>query len=343
MKNILLINFGGIGDEILFLPTIECLKNEFEDKGGSKITLVLEPRSASIQQLTMVIDDVIFCDIKARGLKKYFNILKMLWSVWCKNSLQKFDFLITSGSSPLVAILAFLTGIKIRYGFKSKTSFLFTAATDLNKEQYASNMYHDLISPVFKGECHLPRIVAPSKFTHPFKNEGGEDNDFIAIHPGVSKMSVQKNIIKCPSVEFWQNLITKLLERGERVALLGGPDDAEIITTITANGEIAQNPNFVNLYGKTKNLMDMADVINFSRAFICVDSAPMHIGVALNKNIVAIFGPTDENKLIPKVNNNFKVVHGNCDIRPCLWEKRQTTCKSLDCLKIGVEEVLELV
>ena len=41
-KNILLINFGGIGDEILFLPVIQSLKNKFPN---SKITLCLEGRS----------------------------------------------------------------------------------------------------------------------------------------------------------------------------------------------------------------------------------------------------------------------------------------------------------
>lgn len=325
MKNILLINFGGIGDEILFLPTIESLKSEFESEGGCKITLVLEPRSACIVELTTLIDDVIFCDIKANGIKKYFNILKMLFSVWNK----KFDLLITSGSSPLVAILAFLTGVKKRYGFKSKTSFLYTNSVPLNKNQYSSNMYHSLISPISKKECALPKINFTSTFKAPF------EGDFIAIHPGVSKMSVQKNMIKCPSVDFWKKLIYELLSKGEKIALLGGRDDEEIIEKIAV-----EHQNFVNLFGKTKSLGDMASVINASKAFICVDSAPMHVGVALNKKIIAIFGPTDENKLIPK-GENFKVIHAPCPLRPCLWEKRQTTCDNLQCLNIDVAQVLQ--
>ena len=34
MKNILVINFGGIGDEILFLPTLISLKKEFPKIGS---------------------------------------------------------------------------------------------------------------------------------------------------------------------------------------------------------------------------------------------------------------------------------------------------------------------
>lgn len=67
MKKILMINFGGIGDEILFLPTIVSVKKLYPD---SKITLCLEPRSKSIKDLTELIDDIIEIDIKRKD--KYF-------------------------------------------------------------------------------------------------------------------------------------------------------------------------------------------------------------------------------------------------------------------------------
>ena len=66
IKRILAINFGGLGDEILFLPTLISLKKEFPH---AKITLALEPRSKSIQQLTDVIDDVILVDLKNKTNK----------------------------------------------------------------------------------------------------------------------------------------------------------------------------------------------------------------------------------------------------------------------------------
>ena len=56
-KKILFINFGGLGDEILFLPTILSVKKEFPD---SKITLALEPRSKGITSLTNVIDETVY-------------------------------------------------------------------------------------------------------------------------------------------------------------------------------------------------------------------------------------------------------------------------------------------
>ena len=73
-KNILAINFGGIGDEIFFLPTLISLKKQFPH---SKITLALEPRSKSVKDLTDIIDEMIFVDIK--GKNKYFELLKLIF------------------------------------------------------------------------------------------------------------------------------------------------------------------------------------------------------------------------------------------------------------------------
>ena len=69
INKILAINFGGIGDEIFFLPTLLSLKKEFPN---SKITLALEPRSKSVKDLTNIIDELILIDPK--GSNKYFEI-----------------------------------------------------------------------------------------------------------------------------------------------------------------------------------------------------------------------------------------------------------------------------
>ena len=124
-KNILLINYGGIGDEILFLPTISSIKKQYPN---SKIILALEPRSKSITNLTKEINEIITIDIKAKGIKKYINILKFIISCWFKN----FDCVISSGKSPFVAIILFLTFIKERIGYNSKTVMsMFGAADEL--------------------------------------------------------------------------------------------------------------------------------------------------------------------------------------------------------------------
>ena len=94
--NILAINFGGIGDEIFFLPTLISLKKEFPN---SKITLALEPRSKSVKDLTDIIDDLFLIDIK--GKNKYLELLKLVYLARKKH----FDMVISSGGNKLISIL----------------------------------------------------------------------------------------------------------------------------------------------------------------------------------------------------------------------------------------------
>ena len=93
------------------------------------------------------------------------------------------------------------------------------------------------------------------------------------------------------------------------------------------------------MFGKTKNIHELAELINKSEVLVCSDSAPMHIGVATNTKTVAIFGPTHNEQLLPE-SEKFIAITNNADCRPCLWDKRQTTCDDLKCLDINIEKIL---
>ena len=88
-EKFLFINFGGIGDEILFLPTIQAVKNKFPN---SYIVLCTEKRSRSIENLTTIIDEVHTID---QTKNRYWELLKLL--LWTR--FQKFDYVISSGIS----------------------------------------------------------------------------------------------------------------------------------------------------------------------------------------------------------------------------------------------------
>lgn len=326
-KKALFINFGGIGDEILFLPTLQSFKNKYPE---AKVTLALEPRSKSIKDLTNLIDDVLLIDIK--GKNKYFELLKLVF----QSRKGKFGVVISSGGNKLISILLFLTGIKYRYGFDTGklSQKLLTKAVPLVKNRYAAKMYHELVKPLTNDEANLPII--------PVENIGEIEKNSVVIHPGVSKMSVSKNMVKTYSPQKWTELIKQLLAKGKKVYLAGGPDDKDYIDAISANFK-EDTQNFVNYYGRTKNIMDLAKLIASKEALICCDSAPMHIGVAVNTKVVAIFGATDEKKLLPLGDNFIPVINLSCTCRPCLWDKRNTTCEKLDCLEIEVESIANLL
>lgn len=325
MKNILAINFGGIGDEIFFLPTLISLKKAFPN---SKITLALEPRSKSVKDLTDIIDDLILIDVK--GKNKYAQMLKLLWQA----RQGKFDLVVSSGGNKLISILLFLTGIKERCGYDTGTlsRILLTHPMKLNKNQYACKMYHDLIREVTDINTELPEVNVERK---------EKIQNSVLIHPGVSKLSVQKGCIKTVPAETWAKTIDLLVAEGKKVILVGGPDDKECIETILST---VRTQNFENLYGTTKSLKDLAVLISSAEKFLCSDSAPLHVAVALHTKTYVIFGPTDVNALIPQTDSVVPIMaNDKCELKPCLWARRQTTCEKLSCLKITASQIAETV
>jgi len=343
-KKILTINFGGIGDEILFLPTLLEVKKLLPD---SRISLLLEPRSKSVKEVTDLVDEVLPFDIKKRPLlpSDYLKLLSLTRQ-------GKYDLVISSGSSPMVAMLLFASGIPVRIGYDagSPVKCLLTHPVKLNKEQYAGNMYHDLSRglraylyehhkgqtfPVDDGEglLQIPRVTidraASARMKEALQIEerllkqrlslapagGGtgavederEPVQRILIHPGTSRLAVQKGIIKTWDSQNWLTLIRALLGQKSlskpiEIILAGGPDDEEVMKDLMqALGSEADK--VINFYGKTRSLADLAALIEITDLFICVDSAPMHVAVGLDKKVVALFGPTDPAKLIPKQKN----------------------------------------
>ena len=151
-------------------------------------------------------------------------------------------------------------------------------------------------------------------------------------------------MIKTITPEIWADVIKLLLENGKRVTLTGGPDDKEVIEQILKIIEPSNNPNFTNYYGKTKNLLDLAKLITKYEKFICSDSAPLHIAVGVKTKTYAIFGSTDDKKLIPQADFVTALkTNDNCHIKPCLWEHRQTTCENLSCLKFNAKDIVNEV
>lgn len=306
MQKLLAINFGGIGDEILFLPVLASIK---EANPHLHITLLLEPRSKAIKDISNLIDDIKLFDIKKRPLlsNDYWQLVQILRS-------GNYDTVISSGSTPLVCCLLFASGIPQRIGYDSGllSHYLLSHPVKLNRHQYASNMYHDLVQGLSLKHKHvIPNIQIPNKNLTNMQNWLSErfankkQGRKVIIHPGTSKLALKKGIIKTWSAYNWASLIAQLTKNSDtQVILAGGPDDNETIDQI--NHELEKNKSFsqskdffTSAYGETKSLADLAALLWLSDLLICVDSAPMHIAVALNKQILALFGPTNPEHLLP--------------------------------------------
>jgi len=352
-KKLLAINFGGIGDEILFLPTLQTIRNHCPN---SSITLLLEPRSKSVVELTDLVDDVVTFDIKKRPLAigDLLDLLALIKS-------GGYDCIVSSGSSPMVSALLFLSGVRERVGYGSNrlSKTLLTEAVPLNKKQYAASMYHDLAIGFLKQQGAAPPAVSLEDIVpkvelkndslermKEFLNEAGLNkrspaSKLILFHPGTSRLATEKGIFKTWPTDSWIDLMFLIARENEKknederdtILLAGGPDDSDIVAAILAkSGD--QAPHMVSAYGKTKSLADLAALIHLCDLMVCVDSAPMHVAVGLRKPVVAMFGPFDPNLLLPA---DPKFRH--------LWDSRGGTRTMLDRLgvKIPPQDVFDAI
>ena len=180
VKNILAVNFGGIGDEILFLPALWSLKKEYPE---AKITLALESRAMGIKDISDIIDDVIAVDIKTGN--KYTEILAFI----AKAIFGNYDLLVISGANKMMSLIAAATCIPTRIGYDtgSLSQILLTHAVPLNKNQYAAKMYHDLVTPVTQHVTELPILDVNIK---------QKITNSVLIHPGVSIINPKNAVIK---------------------------------------------------------------------------------------------------------------------------------------------------
>jgi ADP-heptose:LPS heptosyltransferase len=332
IDTILVVNFGGIGDEILFFPVIQSLKEAYPK---ARLTALVEPRCEGIMRFNPAIDHVEVFDAKNRPSVIAFAALVL------RLRRQRFDLTITAGSSPVMAILARLTGARYRVGYAThRLTGLLTHKVPLNKQQYAGAMYHDLVG--FLGKApRLPQMSIPARdreWAQSFLQAHGvaPSDRVVLFHPGVSQLSIRKNIIKGWDPLRWGALGRRLTDQGLRVVLAGGPDDADVMAQLRANGGFP----FIDAYGQTQGLGQLAALMNAVRLIVAVDSAPMHVGVAVGTPVVAVFGPTDPRKLLPAGTAHVAVYDETLACRPCLWDHRKTSCEALSCLKnIDVERV----
>ncbi len=324
VRSVLAINFGGIGDEILFLPTLRALRNCFPK---ARLAIVAEPRSVCV--LEREADEVIPLDVKG-GLKagKFLRFLSYIRYL-------KPDIALASGTSPYIPLTLFLCGASQRVGYKqSKLSFLYTKKADGTRNDYMAFVHYRLAQALgIKDPPSLPRIEVPAyarEWVDNFLKEVGLDDSFILIHPGIGKMSIKRGIDRRWENEKWVQLIRKLKDSGQTVVVSLGPDERDMKEELEEASSI-----FVVL----EDIFKLAALIERSSLLLCLDSAPMHLAVATGSKLLALFGPSDEEEVLPK-DARFRPLYANIDCRPCLWDKRRTSCPELTCMKmIEVEDV----
>ena len=89
----------------------------------------------------------------------------------------------------------------------------------------------------------------------------------------------------------WQDLIEKLGSDKYNLLLLGGPEETEIIK------QLEKEYKFLINTGCDNSLLEFAAIVDLCDLVITADTLALHIATALDKKIIALFGPTSQMKL----------------------------------------------
>jgi ADP-heptose:LPS heptosyltransferase len=281
---------GGIGDQILFFPTLDDLKRKYPD---AQIDVVVEPRSKAAYQVCKAFPQVIAFDFKdVNGPADWGNLLGTIRD-------KEYDIVLSLGRRFGVGFFLWLTGIPKRIGYKVGAGQLFlTDPVALEPNQYAANMYHDLVKGLdIQGDCPPLSVNVPKTDIEWAEAElqrlGVTESGYILIHGGASKLSQKMGIDKIYPAAQWQKVIGEMQSRQEKpIVFVEGPDDRELSMAIL------QACPTVKII-KPADIGKLTAVIAAASLMICTDSGPMHLAVATGTYTFALFGSTDPAKLIP--------------------------------------------
>lgn len=282
---------GGIGDQILFFPTLDDLKQSYPE---AEVNVIVEPRAKDAYRVCKSVKEVLVYNFKDRNaMADWANLLGLVRD-------REYDAVISLGQRWSVGLLLWLTGIQKRVGYAGSRGAAFLSdPVPLKTEQYAAQMYHDLLQGFgISKPCPPLAINVPKQDIEWAEAEqqrlGVKESGYILIHGGSSQLAKSKGIDKIYPVNSWRQIIQDLQQRQPNlpVVVVQGPEDGELVA------QLLQACPQVKVIAPD-DVGKLAATIAAANLMLCTDSAPMHLAVAVQTYTVALFGPTDPAKLLP--------------------------------------------
>ncbi len=281
---------GGIGDQILFFPTLDDLKRNYPD---AQIDVVVEPRSKGAYRVSKSIHEVLLFDYKdCNSLADWANLVGKLRD-------SEYDVAITTTNGWIESLILWLTGIPKRISFKGTFGAFFTEEVTLTTEQYTGHMYHDLLKGMgIQSICPELMVNVPKSDIDWAVQEqlrlGIKDTGYVIICGGSGYCNSPQGETRIYPVESWQQVMQGFHEKQPNLPLvvIKGPNDDAFIKSLVSlipNAKVS-SPGDI---GK------LAAIIAGANLMLCTHNPALHLGVGVQTYTLALFGPTDPEKLLP--------------------------------------------
>jgi len=351
-KSFLVINTSGIGDVLFSTPLLRNLHDTFPQ---AKIFFLCNRKTAPILKSHPLVNKIFVYErdefVAAQqisfwaGLKKYYHFISEIKK-------EKVECAIVLSLHTLFGFFAWAAGIKHRYGldYKNRGRFLtrklkIDGFSDKHVVEYYSDVLTLLDIPIKRCNLEVGTHKESQQWADSFFVRHNLTSNFIiGIIPfGGDAFGKDAYVRRWPA-EYFAALIDRLTEELKaKIFIFAGPKEKEDVSGMM---NIIQNKNNCYEFADV-SLEKMVSLIDKCGLIISNDTGPLRFADALNKKIVALYGPLDEKVYGPYPFNEKRTVVVKKDLpcRPCYKKFRMPECpRDRECLKsISVDEVFKAV
>ena len=342
-ERILVLRYRFIGDTLLTVPFLRNLRRA---KPDARIVWVVAPGSADVVAGIPYVDELLHWDpvtrhAESRGTHKTWRD-KLAFVRALRQ--QRFDRVYVLKRSLTSALIGWLSGAPRRIGFTTEgRGLLLTTRVPYRHDQHEVQNFLDVLRAdgVAVHDDHLEawltageRLFA-STFLH--RHGVGPADRLIAIHPFAT------NKPRAWHEDNFVALANRLqAEHGGRVIVFGGPGDV-------ADAQVLREhikPEPIMAVGNTTLRQTMA-LLERCELLVCNDSGIMHLGAALRRPLVALFGPQSPVKFGPW-GERSSVVYKRLPCSPCrqkFWHECEPSARGKPaCMEtISVPDVIAAI
>lgn len=281
-----------IGDAVMTVPALRELRCLFPQ---AHITLATNSRASELFSDADFIDDLLLYDHKIRGAQ-YILRQAREWRA------KRFDMAVIFPNSFAAAFLPFAARVPLRIGYQTDGrrlllthSFAAPAWRDARHESYYYlNIIAELERAMFGGERLGAREPVFNLQVTKEKQEAARgilhqhgarsDRPLVALCPGSTNSRAKRW-----SEERYAELADRLIEDGGvEIVLVGAKEELDVSQSVAS--QMRHQP--ILLTGRT-NLAESIGVLSLVDLLVTNDTGPAHIAAALNRPVLAIFGPTN--------------------------------------------------
>lgn len=304
---VLIVQTAFIGDVILVTPLIRLVKRYIP---GAEIHFITIPSSQNVVETLPYLDRLWIFDKRGKD-SGLINLVKYA----IKLRKENFQLALVPHRSLRSAVLVFMAKIPRRIGFnRSMGSFLFT-----DKVIYPRHL-HEVERNLFLLQ---PLSIAVSGKSPPDIYPDEDDRRVVERWLSAVGMNEKKSFItiapgsiwftKRWPTKYWSQLAELLYEKDFPCVILGSDADKKFAAEIVSISRV-KIFNSCGLF----SLRQSAELIRRSSLLISNDSAPTHLGSAVKKPVLTIFGSTIPAFGFSPYSNGSRVAEvKNLECRPC--------------------------